>query len=156
MGNGDATGSVAFLQIGRQTLAPSLRAEIVRAIHTGPKSYSGKDLPNYEEIIGREKALRLHNLIVSGARLDKKSRILADVITPEAGEDERNEFLSWHGKFQWVGDEEFAPKDLVEGSVADVVTALADRKVGQDELRGLVVQKPVKVASAPAAAWETG
>ena len=137
-----------FFRLAGKRLPRSLRAEIVRAIHAGPKSDRGRDLPNYEKAIRREKALCLHKLIVSGARLDKKSRRLADEISPEAGDNERNEFLSWIGKARWVGDEEFTPKDLVEGSVNDVVTALEDEKIGQDGLRGLVVQKPVKVALA--------
>ena len=139
-----------FFRLTGKRLPRSLRAVIVRAIHAGPKSDKRRTLRNYEEIIRREKALCLHKLIVSGARLDKKSRTLADEITleVEAGDDERNEFLSWHGKARWIGVEEFAPKDLVEGSVADVVTALKDGKVDQDGLRGLVVQKRVKVASA--------
>ena len=139
-----------FFRLAGKRLPRGLRVEIVRAIHAGPKSDRRRAIPNYEKTIRREKALRLHKLIVSGARLDKKSRTFADEITPEAeaSDDERNEFLSWHGKARWVGDEEFAPKDLVEGSVADVVTALKAGKVDEDGLRGLVVQKRVKVASA--------
>ena len=139
-----------FFRLAGKRVPRGLRTEIVRAIHAGPKSGRGKALPRYDETIHREKALRLHKLSVSGASLDKKSRMLAAEVPPaaEAGDDERDEFLSWHGEGRWIGEEEFAPKDLVEGSVADVVAALEDGKVDQDGLRGLVVQKRVKVASA--------
>ena len=66
----------------------------------------------------------------------------------DGGEAERDEFLSWHGEGRWIGDEEFAPRGLVEGPVADVIAALEEGKVGQDGLRGLVVLRPAKVASA--------
>ena len=139
-----------FFRLAGNRLPRGLRTEIVREIHAGPKSRMGKALPKYEETIRREKALRQHKLSVSGAKLDKKSRMLAAEVAPDAaaGEEERDEFLSWHGEARWIGDEEFAPRDLVEGSVTDVVAALDDGKVDQDGLRGLVVQKRVKVASA--------
>ena len=139
-----------FFRLGGNRLPRGLRTEIVRAINAGPKSRRGKAPPKYEETIRREKELLLHKLSVSGARLDKKSRMLAAQVAPDAaaGDDERDEFLWWHGEGRWIGDEEFAPKALVEGSVTDVVAALDDEKVGQDGVRGLVVQKRVKVASA--------
>ena len=139
-----------FLRLAGERLPRDLRTEIVRAIHTGPKSKKGKALPNYEDIIRREKALRLYKLSVSGARLNKKSRALAEeaILDGDPDDFERDEFLSWHGEARWIGDEEFAPVDLVEGSISDVVAALDDEKVGQDELRGLVVRKRVKVATA--------
>lgn len=139
-----------FFRVSGKRLPRSLRAEIVRAIHAGPKSNTGKTLPNYEEAIQREKALLLRKLSVSGARLDKRSRMLADRWAPDAadGDDERDEFLVWHGKGRWIGDEEYTPRHLVEGSLADVVTALEEEKVDQNELRGLIDQKRVRVASA--------
>ena len=139
-----------FFRLAGNRLPQGLRTELVRAIHAGPKSGRGKDLQKYEETVRREKALLLHKLSVSGARLDKKSRMLAAELAPAvaAGDDERDEFLMWHGEARWIGDEEFAPKDLVEGSVTDVVAALGEENVSQDGLRGLVVQKRVKVASA--------
>ena len=138
-----------FFRLAGKRLPRSLRAEIVRAIHTGPKAKKGLGHFGDLERLRHGKALLLHKLDVSGARLDKKSRALADeYAAPAAGDHERDEFLVWHGEARWVGDEEFAPKNLVEGSVADVVAALKDERVGQDELRGLVDRKRVKVASA--------
>ena len=139
-----------FFRLAGSRLPRSLRAEIVRAIHAGPKGKPRRVLPNYAQIIRREKALRLYKLTESGARLDRKSWALAEEMAPdaEAALEERDEFLSWHGEARRIGDEDFAPKALVHGSVADVVVALDRGEIGQDELRGLVVQKPAKVAHA--------
>ena len=138
-----------FFRLAGKRLPRSLRAEIVRAIHAGPRAKRGWGSTGDFDRLRHQKALFLHKLCVSGARLDKKSRALADEYAASAaGDDERDEFLAWHGVGRWVGDEEFAPKELVEGSVADVVAALKEQGVGQDGLRGLVVLKRVKVASA--------
>ena len=139
-----------FFRLAGSRLPRSLRAEIVRTIHAGPKAKPRKAIPNYAVIIRREKAIRLYKLTVSGTRLDKKSRALAEEVLPDAegSSDERDEFLGWHGEARWIGDEEFAPKDLVDGSVEGVVAALASGEVREDELRGLVAQKPAKIARA--------
>ena len=138
-----------FFRLAGKRLPRSLRAEIVRAIHAGPRAKRGWGSSGDFNRLRHQKALFLHKLSVSGARLDKKSSALADeYVAPAAGDDERDEFLAWHGVGRRVGDEEFAPKELVEGSVADVVAALKEQGVGQDGLRGLVVLKRVKVASA--------
>ena len=139
-----------FFRLAGTRLPRSLRVEIVRAIHAGPRAKSRKALPNYAEIIRREASLRLHKLSVSGVRLDKKSRALAEELQADAdgGDEERDEFLAWHGEARWVGDEEFAPKALLQGSVDDVVRALEAEEIGRDEFRGLVVTQPVKAASA--------
>ena len=138
-----------FFRLAGKRLPRSLRAEIVRAIHAGPKARKGLGPFGDLERLRHGKALLLHKLRVSGANLNRKSRALADeYVAPAADDDERDEFLVWHGEARWVGDEEFAPKELVEGSVADVVAALEEERVGQNGLRGLVVLKRVKVASA--------
>ncbi len=138
-----------FFRLAGKRLPRSLRAEIVRAIHAGPKAKKGLGPFGDLERLRHGKALLLHKLRVSGARLDRKSRALADEAAALAAVDhERDEFLVWHGEGRWIGDDEFAPKELVEGSVADVVAALEEERVGQDGLRGLVVLKRVKVASA--------
>ena len=136
-----------FLRMAGLRLPRSLRAEIVRAIHAGPKSGRGKTRPDYTRIIRHEKVLRLHKLVESGARLDKRSRELAGEGT-EGGRGERDEFAGWHSEGRWVSDEEFAPKALLEGSVADVVAVIEDEKIGRDAFRGLVALQPVKAASA--------
>ena len=138
-----------FFRLAGQRLPRSLRAEIVRAIHAGPKAKKGWASSGDFDPLRHQKALLLHKLSVSGATLDKKSRALADEAARRAeADEERDEFLVWHGEGRWVGEDEFAPKDLVEGSVADVVAALEEGRVSQDQLRGLVVLKRVKVASA--------
>ena len=138
-----------FFRLAGKRLPQGLRTEIVRAIHAGPKAKKGLGPFGNLERLRHQKALLLHKLSVSGARLDKKSRALADEAAPGAEVDvERDEFLVWHGEARWVGDDEFAPRDLVEGSVADVVAALQEERVRQDGLRGLVVLRRVKVASA--------
>ena len=142
--------TLRFFRLAGSRLPRSLRAEIVRAIHSGPKAKPRRVNSNYAEIIRREKTLRLYKLTVSGARLDKKSRALAEDIAQdaEAAPEERDEFLSWHDQARRIGDEEFAPKDLVRASVADVVAALDGGEISQDELRGLVARKPAKIARA--------
>ena len=138
-----------FFRLAGNRLPRSLRAEVVRAIHAGPKAKKRWATTGDFDRLRHHKALLLRKLSVSGALLDRKSRALAEEAAPRApDDDERDEFLVWHGEAQWVGDDEFAPNDLVEGSVADVVTALKEEEVGQDGLRGLVVLKRVKVASA--------
>ena len=129
--------ALRFFRLAGSRLPRSLRAEIVRAIHVGPKTKPPKDFPNYDEFIRHEKSLRLHKLTVSGARLDKKSRALAQEVAPDAETalEERDEFLSWHGEARRIGDEEFAPRDLVDGSVESVVAALDSGEIREDELR---------------------
>ena len=139
-----------FLRLAGARLPDRLRVQIVRAIHAGPKFIKGNVGPDYAEFIRGEKALRLHKLRISGARLDKKSQALAEEVAAdeEEGLDERNEFLSWHGEARWVGDAEFVPKELLGGSLDDVVAALENERVGSDGFRRLVVKRPAKVAVA--------
>ena len=139
-----------FFRLAGKRLPRSLRAEIVRAIHAGPKARKSLGPFGDLERLRLGKALLLHKLSVSGASLNRKSRALADdyAALREEIDEERDEFLVWHGEGRWIADDEFAPKDLVEGSVADIVAALEEKRVGQDGLRGLVVLKRVKVVSA--------
>lgn len=130
-------------------LPRDLRVEIVRAIHEGPKPKPRNPAPNYPALIRREQALRLHKLSVSGARLDKKSRELAEGLEVEGDVDvERDEFLRWRGEARWIGVEEFAPQNLVEGTVADVARAIRDESVSQDAFRGLARTQPEKAIQA--------
>ena len=158
--------ALRFFRLAGSRLPRSLRAEMVRVIHTGPKPRPKNPPANYRDLICREKALRLQKLAVSGARLDKRSRALADALLPPAqGEDEeRDEFTRWRGEARWVGEEEFAPDDLIKGSMDDVAGALETEHIDQYQFRGLVRAKPVKVARAlrrlaahdrwPAMYWE--
>ena len=145
-----------FFRVAGSRLPRSLRVEIVRAIHAGPKSKREKALP--AAIIRREKALRLKKLAESGARLDKRSRALVEELgpDPEGGRDGRDEFVAWHGEGRWVGNEEFAPKALLKGSVADVVATLENEEVDRDAFRGFVALQPVKATSALVGLAERG
>ena len=139
-----------FFRLAGSRLPRSLRAEIVRTIHDGPKTRPPKTTPDYAEAIRREKALRLNKLIVSGAKLDRKSRALAEEAGsgPEGEFEERDEFRVWSGEPRFISKEELAPKELVDGSVTDVATWLQSGKVGRDKFQGLVLRRPVKSASA--------
>ena len=139
-----------FLRRAGNRLPRSLRVEFVRAIHDGPRWKKNLDSYGSPERLRYEKALRLKKLRDSGAQLNKKARALADeaVVEREGGDAERDEFLTWHDELRRIGVEEFAPRKLVDGSVADVVAALEEEKVEEDELRGLVSLGRVKVASA--------
>ena len=145
-----------FLRLAGSRLPRSLRAELVRVIHAGPRSKPGRSLP--PERIRHEKALRLRKLAESGARLDKRSRALADEVArdPEDGVEDRDEFAGWHGEGRWVSVEEFAPKELLEGSVADVVAIVENEEVDRHAFRGFVASQPVKAASALAVLAERG
>ncbi|MCY3761603.1 MAG: SIR2 family protein [Gemmatimonadetes bacterium] len=139
-----------FFRLAGKRLPRSLRAEIVRAIHAGPGSNKGMGSFSSRERLHYAKALHLHKLNVSGASLDKRSRVLADEAAREAdsGDDERDEFLLWHGEGRWIAAAHFARAELVEGSITDVMAAIEEEKIGQEGLRGLVARKRVKVASA--------
>lgn len=139
-----------FFRLAGQRLPRNLRVEFVRAIHAGPKSKKGLSSFDGPERIRHEKALRLCKLQISGATLDKKARALAAEAAPCGDRDgnDRDEFVIWSEGFRTVSDEEFAPLDLVEGSVDDIVAALDEERIGEYELRGLMVRKCTEVVSA--------
>ena len=139
-----------FFRLAGTRLPRSLRVEIVRAIHAGPKAIPAKTPPDYAGIVHREKALRLHKLTVSGARLDKRSRALAEEAKrdEEGRLDDRDEFALWHGEACWIREEEFVPRDLLDGSVAEVAASLQYEKIGRDAFRGFARMRPVKALSA--------
>ena len=124
----------------------SLRAEIVRAIHAGTKSKRGKYSTKHNKFTRRVKEILLYNLSVSGVRLDKKSRALVNNVTPGVKIGDVGYVEDDEGG--WIGVEEFAPKELVQGSVADIAAVLDNGEVSQDGLRGLTIRKRVKVVSA--------
>ena len=104
---------------------------------------------SYEETIRREKALRLYRLLQAGVKLDKKSKALAEEAKPvEDIPQDRDEFLVWSSGVRAVNPREFAPQNLLEGTVADVVNALTSDNIDFGEFEGLTLQKPVKVVSA--------
>ena len=140
-----------FLRVAGKRLPRSLRAGIVRVIHAGPARKPRKPVSDYCEIVRRETALRLQKLSTSGARLDKKSRALVEELERDGGggpREDRDESPSWYRDARFVGDEEFAPKALVQGSVDDVVGALTKEAIGSERFRGLVAKVPVKAARA--------
>lgn len=125
-----------FLRRSGSRLPRNLRTGIVRAIHAGPKSKSMKS-----ESIHRKKVLCLSRLLHAGAKLDKKSKMLAEKGIPP---NERDEFLVGGGGHP----REPAPRDLLAGTVADVVNELSIDAVKPAQFEVLTLRKPVKVASA--------
>ena len=155
-----------FFRLAGKRLPQSLRVDLVRAIHEDPKPKPRPVPSNYPEWIRYQRALRLHKLAVSGARLDKRSTTLAEALgPPEPGVDEdRNEFANWREGARWIGDEDFAPRDLRAGPAADIARAIRDNNLTTDEFRGLVATEPQKAREAleqlgaegewPTAFWE--
>ena len=138
-----------FFRLAGSRVPRSLRVEIVRTIHAGPKPKPRNPPPNYALWIRREQALRLHKLALSGARLDKRSRELAGELEPgQEVDDERGELARRRVEARWIGDEEFAPRNLLDGTAADVATAIRDEGIGPDQFRGLARVQPDKAAEA--------
>ena len=139
-----------FLRVAGRRLPSSLRTEIVRAIHEGSKRKPKKVQANFAKSVLRAKALRLCKLIESGARLDQKSRALAEKIDSvgDAGSDERNEFAVWTEGSRVVDPTEFAPKDLLKNSINDIAIALEREDINGMEMRGLTLLDANKIASA--------
>ena len=142
--------ALRFLRRAGARLPRALRVDLVRVIHVGPKRRLRRPWPKYESMIRDKTALRLHKLAASGARLDKRSRALAD----EAAEavrgmqDDRDEFLRWVSKAEWVGPERLAPAKLLEAESADIATAVRDESVDADAFRHLAAARPQKAADA--------
>ena len=138
-----------FLRLAGSRVPRGLRVEIIRAIHAGPKPKPRNPPSHYPVWIRREKALRLHKLAVSGARLDRRSRELAAELEPgEDADDERGEFARRRVEVRRIGDEDFAPRDLLDGTAADVATAINDEGIDADQFRGLARLQPDKAAEA--------
>lgn len=139
-----------FFRRAGARLPRSLRVDLVRAIHADPTPKPRPVPPNYPEWIGYQRALRLHKLAVSGARLDKRSRTLAEAVgAPEPGVDEdRNEFANWREGARWIGAEDVAPRDLRAGPPEDIAAALRDESISTDEFRGLAALEPQKAKEA--------
>ena len=139
-----------FFKKAGSRLPRSLRAEIVRTIHSGPKGKRMRPQLDDPESLQYEKALRLHQLALSGAKLDKKSLALAEKARRNAREsrNERDEFLGWHDEGGWIAQEDFAPKSLLEGTVRDVAEAIKSSSITQDQFRGIVLKQPEKAVRA--------
>ena len=138
-----------FLRMAGSRMPRGLRVEVVRAIHAGPKSKPRNPPPDYPMWIRQQMALRLHKLAVSGSRLDKRSReLVAELEQGEEADEERGEFVRRRVEARWIGDEEFAPRDLLDGTAADVATAIRDESISFDQFRGLARLQPGKAAEA--------
>ncbi len=138
-----------FLRRAGARLPRALRVEVVRAIHAGPMQRPRKPGANYEAVIHHETALRLHKLIESGAPIDKRSRALAD----EAGEavqgteEHRDEFLRWVSGGEWIGPEQLAPAELLEGDAEAIATAVREEKIDAEAFRNVAAARPRKERS---------
>ena len=154
-----------FLRQAGTRLPRALRVEVIRAIRAGPKQRASELWTSDATTIHRETGLRLHKLAESGARIDKRSRVLAD----EAGEavrgmeKHREEFLVWTGG-GWMGPEELVPADLLEGDAEAIATAIKEETIDAKTFRNLAAAQPEKATGAlkhrsdegrwPALFWE--
>ena len=138
-----------FFRMAGRRLPRSLRAEIVRAIHDGPKPRPKKASPNFAKSIDHEKALRLNKLIASGAKLDKHSRALAESLVTgvEDEPDEHDEFRRVFKGPETISGTEFAPKELLDGTIIDIATALVNGEISYDAFRSFALLKRVKSTS---------
>ena len=137
-----------FLRLAGMRLPRSLRVDIVRAVHVGPKAGQGSFSAYDSDILDREKAPRLSKLAAGGVKLDKKSRSLAAKWQGGDANEDRDEFLSWGSEAHWIDPAEFAPPELVETTVRGLTTALQGPEIGDLPLEGLIRRRPVKVARA--------
>ena len=130
-----------FLRVAGSRLPRTLRVDVVRAIRAGPKSNTDHSDQSSAMVI------RLHKLASSGAPLDRKSRELADRWQPsEKQRDDDQEFVAW-SQARWVGLEEFAPRKLLAGKIADVVDALHGN-LGPRQFMSLAIQQLDKAVAA--------
>ena len=154
LGLGAPTGSAALPPVDRIESATQLTRGDRTGHSCGTEPKPRNPPPNYPVWIRREKALRLHKLADSGTRLDKRSRELAAELEPgEDADDERGEFARRQVEARRIGDEEFAPRDLLDGTAADVATAIRDESIGSDQFRGLARLQPGKAAEALELLW---
>ena len=138
-----------FLRRAGKRLPRALRVELVRAIREGPKQRAREPWTSDAGTVRRETALRLHKLAESGARIDKRSRALAD----EAGEavrsmeKHREEFLVWT-EGGWIGPEELVPADLLEAEAHAIATAIREGTIDAEAFRNLAAARPQVAADA--------
>ena len=138
-----------FLRRAGARLPRALRVELVGAIRAGPRQRAGEPWTSDAPTVRRETGLRLHKLAESGARIDKRSRAFAD----EAGkavqemEEHREEFLVWTGG-GWIGPEELAPPDLIEGDAEAIAAAIREETIAVEAFRNLAAAQPQKAADA--------
>ena len=147
-----------FFRFAGSRLPRGLRVEIVRAIHAGPKQMR-KRAPL---LIRRMKALRLSKLSQSGARLDKKSRLLvAEEL--ESRSEQSEEVQISHGEATWISDNK--SPDAHYESYRDVIAAFRDQRIDSRRLGALVLEQPLEAIAAirrlakqgelPLALWES-
>lgn len=129
-----------FFRMAGQRIPRNLRVEIERAVLAGPKLKKTRALFSNLNQINYEKSLRLCKLKVSGAKLNSKVELIADKAAPccDTDENDRDEFLDFSEEAVVVIDKEFAPQNLVDGSVYDVCVAINKNKINDCEFRGLL------------------
>ena len=139
-----------FFRLAGKRLPLSLRTEILSMIDVGPRTIKGWKSSGGLDRIRQLQALLLYKLSLSGIKLNKMRRDLAVEAESRQGVDrERDEFLFWHGPLQ-VGDYTGpVSKQLIKGSIADIVEALRiDGQVEAADFQKLALSKQEKVAAA--------
>lgn len=139
-----------FFRKAGNRMPRNLRFEIEGAILAGPKLKKVKDPFYNPERICCEKALRLYKLQVSGVKLNKKKKVLADKAAPcrdNVGNDQ-DEFLTLPAKARTESYKEIALKNLVNGSVNDIRVAMEENEINDYEFRILLGLRSAKVVSA--------
>ena len=139
-----------FLRMAGKRLPRGLRTEVARAVHAGPKGRQHSAGERDEAMLRQETALRLYKLAVSGAQLDQGSRALAKEAEQAVRglANERDEFIGWQDGPRWVGVEEFAPEELVQGTAADVAAAVRDERIQPEQFQGVTARQPGKALEA--------
>ena len=127
-----------FFRKAGARLPVRLQKKIVRAIRAGSKASD------------QEKSILLYQLAFSGVTLNKKSKALADQWqpSPEESVDERDEVPNRINGGGWVGPEEFAPADLLDGGTEKVVVAVRTKTIDPSEFGGLAIERPEKAIGA--------
>ena len=119
---------------------------MVKSIHTG--STPGITV---EEYILNEKAIRLYKLSQSGVKLDEGSMEFVNDRSYVADNDsddqnELHDIIPPHRK-ERIEQKDFKLQRLLNGTAADISTALLDSTISPDEFRGLARQQPDKAVS---------
>ena len=130
-----------FLRCTGARLPRGLRVEIVRAIHTGPRPMRKRTPP----FTRRMKALRLSKLAQSGARLDKKSRLLV-AKELESRSEQSEEVQIRHGEGTRISDNE--SPDAHYDSYRDVIAALRNQRIDSRRLGAVVLEQPLEAVAA--------
>ena len=129
---------LGFLRLAGSRLPRTLLTTLVHAIHAGPESDE-----DYSASLA-ERAIRIRSLVCSGAEIDQKSKSFVDQWSESASvaNDDRAEFLTWRDEGRWVGWEDYAPRNLINASVSDIMEALRGNQIEPRGLMGLAIRRP--------------